>query len=182
MHGLSRTIGLLSMVLSCVVRAGDLGEPAYVEGSKVMPLGLLLHLETHCEKVKPLKRVSGEEPKWPQTPGVVLNDAVQVRCIVLRDGTVRQCRMSGPPALEATVLTAVNHWRFEPYRKRGQEVPVKYLFTLYTKNRGKPHSAPFARGPSTRMDGRGSCLFEDEEVFSNTPASRGPGEMPHESR
>jgi TonB family protein len=169
-RGLSKAVGMLSVAVSGVALAGDTGEPAYMEISRVVPLGLELRVETHCEKVKPLKRVSGEDPKWSLTAAP--DGAVQVRCFVLKDGTVRQCRMSGPPALEKVVLDAVKQWKFEPYREKGQAAAVTYLFTLYWGHERSPGKPALAYDPSTRMDGWGSCLLAEEKVLANTPARR----------
>jgi TonB family protein len=166
--------GVFLLVASGAAHAGELGEPSYVEVSHERPLGLELHAETRCEKTQPLKRLAGEDPKWPQVPGVALHEAVQVRCVVLKDGTVRQCRMSGPSRLDRVVLDAVKQWKFEPYKKRGVPAPVTYLFTLYTDKANKPRRPAFGSDPSTRIDSWGQCLFDTEEVLSNTPADRGP--------
>lgn len=172
-------VGALVLCLALALPAGaaDDYQPAFVEVSERSSLGFSLSLYNRCEQVKPFKRVSGEDPRWPQTPGVPLDVVVRVRCVVLKDGSVRQCRMTGSPRLEDVVLGAVGKWKFEPYRRHGEPAPVTYLFTLHSKPGSRVGRDEFTAA-GDGLWGSGGCHLDSKPVGTNVPAMRWPLEPP----
>lgn len=63
-----------------------------------------------------------------------INGAVGLSCVVDRDGSVRDCRVtrSLDPAygLDAEALRVVRQWRFEPARRRAEPVAVRVTIEL----------------------------------------------------
>jgi TonB family protein len=87
---------------------------------------------------KPIEPVKLEYPRAMQLRGVT--GAVTVKCTILVDGRVRDCRIIHSPAadLSAAVLAALASARYEPVTLAGRPVPVSYVFHFNFRDRDDP--------------------------------------------
>jgi protein TonB len=85
---------------------------------------------------RPVK-ISGENPEWP-SPRVRAPGTIRVEAVLGSDGLLRALTFIPgdlDPRLMAELRRSLATWRFEPARRDGQPVAVRYTLTLHVDYR-----------------------------------------------
>lgn len=78
------------------------------------------------------QRVSGREPQLTsEARAERVRGTALVRCVVTREGQVRNCRLlNGLPHMEQELLEALSTWRVTPVMAQGKPIDVDYTFVV----------------------------------------------------
>ena len=78
------------------------------------------------------QRVAGRDPQLtPEARAERVRGTALVRCVVLRDGGVKGCKLlNGLPYMEQELLEAVSSWRVTPVTAQGRPLDVEYTFVV----------------------------------------------------
>ncbi|WNG23141.1 energy transducer TonB [Cystobacter fuscus] len=78
------------------------------------------------------QRVSGRQPQLtPEAQAEHVRGTALVRCVVTREGEVKNCRLlNGLPYMNQELLEALSTWRVTPATAQGKPIDVDYTFVV----------------------------------------------------